>query len=447
MTSENILSVIHKYGMLAAGDTVVVGVSGGADSMCLLHFFNEISSKLQLNIICAHVNHGIRGDEADRDENFVREYCKIHGIPFYCAHFHVPEAAALSGESEEQCGRRLRYEFFSSFGQNIKIATAHNLNDCAETVVFNLTRGTGLKGLVGIPPVRGNIIRPLIECSRTEIEKYLEDHHVPHITDSTNLSDEYSRNRIRHSVLPILQELNPLFLKSFLRCTASLSDDEKYINAAVCAAFDSMGNNGVFSVDDIINTDPSLLNRLLIKIAESLGAKEITATHIALLRELLYKSGAVMLPGSVTIVSDGKTLYRKEADVIEAEIYASYLPEKNVYAFPSCILKIETIDKRSIKNYNNIKLSFLNFVDGEKLQNAVFRSRLPGDRFRYPNAEHSKSLKNLFKEKNISKTDRNGIPMLANGEHILWINGVGVSEYAKVTENTTDIVQISISEK
>ena len=157
---DKILSVIEKHRMLSCGDTVVVAVSGGADSMCLLHFFNKFSSKMQLNIICAHVNHSIRGAEADSDEEFVRNFCEEHKINAVFAHYNVPELAKENGESEEQCGRRLRYEFFASIADNAKIATAHNLNDSAETFIFNFTRGTGLKGLTGIPPVRKPKYKP-----------------------------------------------------------------------------------------------------------------------------------------------------------------------------------------------------------------------------------------------------------------------------------------------
>lgn len=447
MTNNKILSVIQKYSMLSHGDTVVIGVSGGADSMCLLHFFNEISSKFGLNIICAHVNHGIRGTEADRDEAFVRDFCRKNSIGFCSVCYNVPEIASTTGESEELCGRRLRYEFFSSIAENAKIATAHNLNDCAETFLFNLTRGTGLKGLTGIPPVRGNIIRPLIECTRAEIESYLEENGVSYVTDSTNLDDEYSRNKIRHKVLPVLTELNPSFPAVLLRCMSSLNNDEEFLEKNADAAFRKMNKNETFSVSGIILLDEAIRNRVLIKIADAFGARDISYRHVELLNELLLKSGAVMLPGDVTIVSDGTGLYKKKEEISDVSILEKYKKEKSIYQFPSCRLKIEAIDKSDINIYNNSQLPFLNYADADALENAVFRSRLPGDRFRFPNAEHSKSLKNLFKEKNISPADRFGIPMLADENNILWINGVGVSEFAKVTVKTKNIVKIIVAKQ
>ena len=440
---DKILSVIEKHRMLSFGDTVVVAVSGGADSMCLLHFFNKISSKMQLNIICAHVNHSIRGAEADSDEEFVRWFCEENKINAVFAHYNVPKIAKASGESEEQCGRRLRYEFFSSIADNAKIATAHNLNDSAETFIFNFTRGTGLKGLTGIPPVRDNIIRPLCECTREEIEQYLSDEFVSFVTDSTNLSDEYTRNKIRHNILPVLNEINPGFFSVFSKCVSVLSDSERYIEEKTAEAFIKTKKNIQFSIDDILLLDKVIRDRLLIKIAEFFGASEVSFRHIEIISSFLSTGGALMLSENVTIVSDGKFLYKADEKLPEISIYEKYDKAKCEYDFPGCTLTVETVDKNTIKNYNSRQLCLSGYADSEKIENSFFRTRKDGDRFRYKNAEHSKSLKNLFKENNISVSDRWGIPMLADDEYIFWIDGVGVSDYAAIDENTENIVKIS----
>ena len=440
---DKILSVIEKHRMLSCGDTVVVAVSGGADSMCLLHFFNKISSKMQLNIICAHVNHSIRGAEADSDEEFVRWFCEENKINAVFAHYNVPKIAKASGESEEQCGRRLRYEFFSSIADNAKIATAHNLNDSAETFIFNFTRGTGLKGLTGIPPVRDNIIRPLCECTREEIEQYLSDEFVSFVTDSTNLSDEYTRNKIRHNILPVLNEINPGFFSVFSKCVSVLSDSERYIEEKTAEAFIKTKKNIQFSIDDILLLDKVIRDRLLIKIAEFFGASEVSFRHIEIISSFLSTGGALMLSENVTIVSDGKFLYKADEKLPEISIYEKYDKAKCEYDFPGCTLTVETVDKNTIKNYNSRQLCLSGYADSEKIENSFFRTRKDGDRFRYKNAEHSKSLKNLFKENNISVSDRWGIPMLADDEYIFWIDGVGVSDYAAIDENTENIVKIS----
>ena len=439
---DKILSVIEKHRMLSCGDTVVVAVSGGADSMCLLHFFNKISSKMQLNIICAHVNHSIRGAEADSDEEFVRKFCEDRKIDAVFAHYDVPKFAKESGESEEQCGRRLRYEFFASVADNAKIATAHNLNDSAETFIFNFTRGTGLKGLTGIPPVRDNIIRPLIECTRDEIEQYLSDEGVAFVTDSTNLSDEYTRNKIRHNILPVLNEINPGFFSVFSNCVSVLSDSERFIEEKTSEAFIKTEKNTKFAIDGIILLDKVIRDRLIIKIAEFFGASDVSFRHVEIISSFLAQGGALMLSDKVTIVSDGKFLYKADDKLPEVSICEKYDKSKTEYVFPGCTLTVETVDKNIIKNYNNRQLCLNGYADSAKIENSFFRTRKDGDRFRYKNAEHSKSLKNLFKENKISVSDRWGVPMLADDEHILWIDGIGVSEYAAVDEKTEKVVRI-----
>lgn len=440
---DKILFVIEKHRMISSGDTVVVAVSGGADSMCLLHFFNTISSRYGFNIICAHVNHGIRGEEADRDEKFVRDFCLTHNIRFECARFDVPAVSAETGESEEQCGRRLRYEFFTSFGENVKIATAHNLNDCEETFLFNLSRGTGLKGLTGIPPVRDNIIRPLIDCTRDEIEAYLKFYGVGFVTDSTNLCDNYSRNKIRHNIIPVLCELNPNFHSVFKTCISALSDTESYVCRSVEVAFDKSKSGDKFRIADIISLDDVIRNRLLLRIAGYFGAHDVSARHIDIINELLYKCGAVMLPGGVTVASDNEFLFKVLPLTEEKSIFAPFYESESTYSFQGGTVFVVNVDKNEINDYNIKQLSQLGYADADRLRGAVFRSRIPGDRFRFPFSEHSKSLKNLFKEKNITPEERVGVPFLANDEGLLWINGVGVSAEAAIGKSTEKYVKIT----
>lgn len=213
--------------MLSYGDKIVVGLSGGADSVCLTHALVSLRDSLSLEVEAVHVNHGIRGEEALRDEKFCSDFCKSLGIKLTVFRFDIPLECKKTGESEEECGRRKRYECFkNTAGENAKIATAHNLNDSAETVLLNIVRGTGCKGLCGIPPIRGNIIRPLIMTSRDDIELYCKENSLDFVTDSTNLQNEYKRNVIRNVVFPTLQKMNPSVLSAFSRLTENATDDE-----------------------------------------------------------------------------------------------------------------------------------------------------------------------------------------------------------------------------
>ena len=186
-------------------------------------------------------------------------------------------------------------------------------------------------------------------------------------------------------------------------------------------------------------------DRLLKKIAEYYGAYDVSSKHIELLSELLFKNGAVMLPGEVTLVSDNTYLFRKTKSAEDVQIHEQYSPDRIRYVFPGCIIEVYPVDKNEINNYNSKRLSAMGYADADKLMNAVFRSRCAGDRFRYPCSEHSKSLKNLFKEKGITPEERWGIPFLAENEKILWIYGVGVSEYAAISEETSEYVKITVT--
>ena len=202
MIKNSVLKAIKQFSMLEKSHNVTVALSGGADSVSLLHILYELRDELGITLSAAHLNHMIRGDEALRDENFARQECEKLGIPFFCERADVPKYAKEHRVSTELAAREIRYEFLSNVSDGL-IATAHTASDNIETIIFNLARGTGLKGLCGIPPVRENIIRPLIFCTREEIEAYCSANRLSYVTDSTNLSDDYSRNKIRHTIVPV----------------------------------------------------------------------------------------------------------------------------------------------------------------------------------------------------------------------------------------------------
>ena len=246
--------------------------------------------------------------------------------------------------------------------------------------------------------------------------------------------------------MPVLNELNPSFSSVFSGCLSVLRDSEAYLQKVTDEQYSRIENHKTFSVRDIIALDKVIRDRLIIKICESFGGKDIGFKHVDIINSFLEKGGAVMLHGGITVASDGEQLYRATAKLPDVEIFEPIIKDKTEYCFISCKLTLASVDKSEISNYNIKKLSAMGYADGDKLKNAVFRSRNNGDRFRFPYAQHSKSLKNLYKEKNITPEARYGIPMLADGENILWLCGVGVSDYAKVTDDTKKIVKISISD-
>jgi len=221
---QKALLALRQYSLFTQGDRIAVGVSGGADSVALLRFLAVLREEYRWELIVCHIHHGLRGAEADRDEQFVRELAGQLGLPYAVRHIDAAALALENHLSVEEAGRDARYAFFAeTAGEGGRIATAHTLDDTIETVLMNLIRGTGLHGLCGIPRTRGNIVRPLLDVTRAEVEEYLALLGQPYCTDSTNLSDDYTRNRVRHDILPRLRELNPNFTGSMARMLPQLA--------------------------------------------------------------------------------------------------------------------------------------------------------------------------------------------------------------------------------
>ena len=224
-----VLETIEKHCLLDNVKTVCVGVSGGADSMCLLHILSSLKEKYGITLKAVHINHNLRGEEALRDESLVRDYCEEMDIELEVFSVNVADLSEKLGLGTEECGRRVRYECFDKMGCDA-VAVAHSLSDSIETVVYNLLRGTGTKGLCGIPVRREpNIIRPLAACTREEIEGYCRNENVPFITDSSNLTDDYTRNYIRHNIIPAFGKVNSSFESSIMRSCSILDEENDFI--------------------------------------------------------------------------------------------------------------------------------------------------------------------------------------------------------------------------
>lgn len=424
-------NTIEKYGLLSCVKTVAVGVSGGADSMCLLNILSLLKDEYGIILRAVHLNHNLRGEEAVRDENFVRDYCKKNGIELKVFSEDISLLSKQMGTGEEECGRIVRYRCFDEMNCDA-VATAHSLSDSIETVFFNLARGTGLKGLCGIPAKREpNIIRPLIECTRKEIEEYCLKNGVPYITDSSNLSDDYVRNRIRHSLLPSVSEINEGYEKNIARCVCSLSQDEDYLSMESRKLLSESETAGGYKNSVLKNAHPAIRKRALSLILKSRMPKSVENKHIELLDEIVSKAEGKIEIGTYLYISVKDDIIsfheaKKVASPWKSD-FCSDLAETPYGAYRIC---------EADKNCENA-------IDKDKLMGKIYlSSRIEGDSFTFKKRAVTKTLKKLFNEMKIPSEKRNAVPVLHDGENVVWIEGIGVNAFYIPDENSKNIIII-----
>lgn len=428
-----VLKAIEGYSLLEKSRNVTVALSGGADSVSLLNVLVSLKDKLNINVSAAHLNHMIRDKEADRDEEFARRCCEKLGVPFFCERIDVPAYARENRLSLEAAAREVRYAFLRRVNTGV-VATAHTASDSLETVIFNLSRGSSLKGLCGIPAKRDIFIRPLILCTRAEVEKYCAEKDLEYVTDSTNLSDDYTRNRIRHKVIPILKEINPAAEKAAARTVEGLLEDERFLSSLTDKFLSENIKDGFLNVS--VLPDPAIAKRAIKKFTETaVGDITLDNLHISEIYGICENVGRVSLPGNLSaVVKNGLLSIEKNGEKSGS---------KRLY-------RVET--KRRINDL---------FTNGEKINNlllknsldcdniigkSVIRTRQPGDSIRLAGKGCTKSLKKLFNELKIPSEEREAIPVIADDRGVVWIYGVGVAARCAVTEKTERVMIINASD-
>lgn len=443
---NKIIDVVKKYNMLNYGDTVVVGLSGGADSVSLLHFLISIREQYNLTIVACHVNHMLRGEEADRDENFVKNLCFANNVEIRILHADINKISAERKIGTEQCGREIRYDFFEKTAKefNAKTATAHTASDNAETVIFNMTRGCGVKGLCGIPPVRDNIIRPLIEVTRSEVEEYCRVNGYEYITDSTNLEREYNRNKIRLDVIPVLKSINPSFEMTIARMSSQMNENNKFISECAKKALSNAENANGYRTDILSGLDGTVLSEAVTILAKKHDVIP-EARHIELIKKIINHGGAVNIGKNVTAVSKQGFLRIINCNKPRKNDTVEFKNQSTISINDKKIV----ISKMNIDEFNKHKkinkLLFNNSIDYDTIPfNGVFRTRRAGDVFTLPKRNVTKSLKKYFCEIKLPQEKRDSVILLASNSEVIWIEGTGVSEKYRVTEFTQNVLTFDV---
>lgn len=419
-----VLAAIEKYNMISTGDRVVVALSGGADSVSLLDALCSLKEKYNLTIYAAHLNHNLRGEEAERDENFCKILCKNYEVELFIKSIDIHTLANEQKISEELCGRNERYKFFDelSVRLNAKIATAHSASDNAETLIYNIARGSSVRGLSAIPPKRGRIIRPLIEVSRAQIEEYCKQKGLAFVTDSTNLTDDYTRNRIRHSVMGTLRDINPQLEQSVSQLSESAREVTDYLNKQAQAALDKCKTQFGFSCKMLLQLDTAVLKHSLVLLCERTAKLTPEHRHIELMIKILNNGGAVNLSSKFIAVSK-QGIFR----IISVNDNEEFKPVSVSENFSiNYNGKIYSITKQNYNKENKNSVSIDSIDKG-----AVFRTRKEGDKFTYPQRKVTKPLRKVLNEMKIPSEQRDNLLVLAIDNTILWCENIGVSEDGK----------------
>jgi tRNA(Ile)-lysidine synthase len=447
---HKIVQTIEEERMFPDGCGIVAGVSGGPDSMMLIHFLRRFAGERGIPLLAAHVNHGLRGKESDGDEAFVASWCAENGVDFRVLHADVASLAKKEGQGLEECGRNVRYTFFRSLcGNRTRIATAHTLTDSTETVLMNLAKGAGPHGLSGIPPVRDEIVRPLIRVTREEVEEYCHYYGLRYVTDSSNLTDEYVRNKIRHSVVPVLRGINPAFEQAVFRTTRLLRQDEEYFRSVARQELQKAANaNGGYSLRHMESQPDAILSRMIVLAVQKETDARLDYAHIASVIHMIRSGkGNITLPGRIQCCINGNTLFvlshmeQPEQWRVPLQIPETLLPDGRVF----CIRPLSG----KIKNHAKINnLLFNNLINYDTIlkTNSFIRNRLPGDRFSPVGRGITKSLKKLFNEQKIPPFCRGRLAVLECNGEILWVEGIGPSQHAAVTGDTRQAAEIIIKE-
>ncbi len=429
----DVLKSIRENDMLARGKHVMCAFSGGVDSSVMLDILIKLREELGITVSAAHLNHMLRGEDSMRDEEFVKGVCERYGIPFLCERIDINALAKKSGESIELAARNARYDFLMRAAETLsadKIATAHNANDNLETVLLNLARGSGIDGMCGIPPVRGEIIRPLISLSRSEIEKYAEENSISYCEDKTNSETVYSRNKLRHIALPVLEEVNASAVKNALRSSAILRDEARFLDLAAAQAAEEIKADEKNSC--IASCFASLHPAMRARVAERLARKALGDAQYTL--EFRHIEDIVSLsrntsPSKEIHLPNGLKVRREYEKLVFEKACERERPEKKALCEGELSWGDYEISVKKTEKSSNVHNSVNTFaISCDKITGDLFlRGRETGDFIKLC-GRHGKTVKKLFIDEHVPSDKRDMIPIIADESGPVAVYGFGVSK-------------------
>lgn len=459
---KKVWNYMQEHNMTAEGTGVVAGVSGGADSLCLLLVLCRLAEEKKFRLSAVHVHHGLRGMEADRDEEAVRRICETLGVSLTVFHEDAAKEARERKMTVEEAGRFIRYERFAQEAERLGcrfVAVAHHQNDNAETVLFHLARGSSLRGLAGIPPVRQmgeiTVIRPLLQVTRKEIEEYLKERKISYCMDSTNLDNDYTRNAIRNEILPLLEEkVNSRTAAHLGKTAEELAQIGEYLEeqAGHCLREGAVRKEDRIEFDRayFLNCHPVLQRQMLAAAVEMLAEsrKDITAGHLSQMRELFQKETGkrISLPWGLTAERNyEKVVLRlcRQGEGFQTES----LSVPGEYSLPGGRRLRLSVQERK-RGESIPKTSCIKWFDYDKINDMIFlRCPQPGDYYLFGPEGKRKNLNRYFIDRKVPRQERERQLLLTEGSHVIWILGDRTSEYYHVCDRTERVLTAELTEE
>lgn len=425
-----------------SGETVCIALSGGADSVCLLRCLSDLKQTCGIFVTAVHVNHHLRGAESDRDQQFCQTLCGELDVPLKIISVDVESLAKTQKISIELAARRCRYAAFETIAADW-IATAHTASDNAETLIHRLVRGASLHGLTSIPPVNGRYLRPMLDVTRAEVEAYLEAYSQSYVTDSTNLTDQYTRNRIRHQIMPALETLNPSFVRTASHTIRSLSREDDYLSKQAVAAYAACFD-GSHMLTGIAALHPAIRIRCLAKLLEH-HELSYDAPLLERLEQLCQHGGRWEIAGNVYAVAKPGMLWIEIIPEPQQTPQPVPLQIGKTRLYPGFFCRAQRMDAAAWKKARIVHKNFANYyLDYDRIKGDLFLSpRFPGARMRLSGRNFTTLLKKSI-QANVPKERRDTLHLLCDAEGIVWAEFIGIADRVAPRADTAHILCISV---
>lgn len=460
---KKVMSYIKDNNLIKSGDKVLVALSGGPDSVCLLNILYNLKAELNIEIGAAHLNHLLRDKDAFEDEEYVKTLCKSLDIPCFVKRVDINKYSKDKKMSSEMAGREARYNFFDDIVKDegyTKIATAHNANDQAETILFRLMRGSGIEGLCGIKVRRDKIIRPILCLSRKEVEEYIEINNLKPRIDKTNFEKIYNRNKIRLDMIPYIKEnFNEDIIQTLNRMSVLLQKDNEFIENSARSFYEKhcIEQSDYFIIKkEMFDNKEAVVTRVI-----RYALTNFSKTHYDFEMKHIYEicnlaknnSGkAIDLPNKIYAENIYGDIYIKERiNINNIDVKQEIVVNKNEINGKKIFFNNENIEFSLLKNDSNLDLNqnnLIKYFDFDKINDSIsLRKRKNGDKIIPLGMKGSKKIKDLFIDMKVPKEERDCIPLLCFDENISWIVGIRVSEEYKITNKTKNILRVIVERK